>query len=329
MSRPQCFVLMPFDESYRASYDRAIKPVSEALGYECHREDDYGTPDVIARSIVRHIWEADLVVADLTDLNPNVLYELGIVHAMLKQNVIVVARTGQKLPFDLAHYRTLFYDDSNEGHQDPARRLDEAINAITKSDETTNPMRLYCPELYLARVSTRRQAQKLADTGFDTAVTNAQETLVLQGPNLVSLVMGDGPDLVRAMIQKPSFRKLELVTLDSGSDHSRGHVGEYLAMFLRGIEDVFQGTDAGDVEVLCYATREFLRYSAAYIDHEAEDGSIRCTTPLYGAKLEVSPFYVLTRRGNRELYERLVQSWEELRRRLEEEDSRRVVTRIL
>ncbi|MDK7536035.1 hypothetical protein OWP14_29035, partial [Bacillus paranthracis] len=51
---------------------------------------------------------SDLIVADLTDLNPNVFYELGIAHA-LRKNVILLTQQIDELPFDLRSYRVLSY----------------------------------------------------------------------------------------------------------------------------------------------------------------------------------------------------------------------------
>ncbi len=52
---------------------------------------------------------ADVVIADLTETNPNVMYEVGVRQALLRPFVLL-AQKGQKLPFDLADLRTVFYE---------------------------------------------------------------------------------------------------------------------------------------------------------------------------------------------------------------------------
>jgi hypothetical protein len=59
--------------------------------------------------MISDILDAELVVADITDLNPNVFYELGIRHSTLKPT-IHVARAGTQLPFDTVTHRTIFID---------------------------------------------------------------------------------------------------------------------------------------------------------------------------------------------------------------------------
>lgn len=52
--------------------------------------------------------EYDLVVADMTDLNPNVMYEVGLVHGM-NTPIIMITQDVEGLPFDLRSYRALDY----------------------------------------------------------------------------------------------------------------------------------------------------------------------------------------------------------------------------
>lgn len=72
----------------------------------CHRLDRPGEITVALKSMLRR--EA-LVIADLTDSNPNVMYELGLRHAV-GLPCIHIAEAGTKLPFDLQNHRTVFYD---------------------------------------------------------------------------------------------------------------------------------------------------------------------------------------------------------------------------
>jgi hypothetical protein len=59
------------------------------------------------------IWHgistAKVLVAELTERNPNVLYELGLAHA-LKKPVVLVSSTEKDVPFDLQHIRVIYYD---------------------------------------------------------------------------------------------------------------------------------------------------------------------------------------------------------------------------
>jgi len=53
--------------------------------------------------------EADIVIADLTDLNPNVLYELGVAHSFDKKTIVLTRNPISDLPFDLSPYKARNY----------------------------------------------------------------------------------------------------------------------------------------------------------------------------------------------------------------------------
>lgn len=72
------------------------------------RSDTLAEPGRITTQILRELASADLVIADVTDTNPNVMYEIGIRQAMLKP-MVLLAEKDQRLPFDLSDLRTVFY----------------------------------------------------------------------------------------------------------------------------------------------------------------------------------------------------------------------------
>ena len=64
-----------------------------------------------ASAISDAIYTADLVVVDLTYQNLNVMYELGIAHALRKPTIILASRdSGSTIPSDLAGFSYLLYD---------------------------------------------------------------------------------------------------------------------------------------------------------------------------------------------------------------------------
>ena len=98
------------------------------------RADEVALPGKITRQIMELLINADICIADLTNLNPNVLYELGIRQAMLRPYILIASR-GTKLPFDLQDYRTIFYDlsdiDSISKARDDLRKyIKEALSGF-------------------------------------------------------------------------------------------------------------------------------------------------------------------------------------------------------
>jgi hypothetical protein len=87
---------------------RFLKPRS-SFGYKVKRADEDADPGMIGDRVISDIIHAELVVADLTDLNPNAFYELGIRHSTEKPT-IHIARSGTPLPFDNVAHRTIFVE---------------------------------------------------------------------------------------------------------------------------------------------------------------------------------------------------------------------------
>lgn len=105
---PKAFVIMPFPSEFTAIYEQLVKLALEEVGYDVTRADSFLDQQNILRDIVRGIGTADLIVADLTTLNPNVLYELGLCHG-LRIPTILLAQSMDEVPFDLRGYRIQIY----------------------------------------------------------------------------------------------------------------------------------------------------------------------------------------------------------------------------
>ena len=107
-NKKSVFVLMPFDEDFDSVYEHLLKPVLEDAGLDVLRADDIQSQQSILKDIIKNINESDLILADLTDANPNVFYELGIAHAFGKP-VVLVTQSIEDVPFDLKPYRLVEY----------------------------------------------------------------------------------------------------------------------------------------------------------------------------------------------------------------------------
>jgi nucleoside 2-deoxyribosyltransferase len=70
-----------------------------------------------------------MVVAEITERNPNVYYEVGYAHAQGKPTILLV-QTNTKLPFDMSAYRCIFYENSLGGRRTIEKRLRNHVKAI-------------------------------------------------------------------------------------------------------------------------------------------------------------------------------------------------------
>ena len=77
------------------------------------RADDIYKSGLIINDIARSIEEASVIIADITTDNPNVFYEVGYAHGIKKETILLSDRTRETLPFDVAGFRTLFYDNTS------------------------------------------------------------------------------------------------------------------------------------------------------------------------------------------------------------------------
>lgn len=108
-----CFVIAPIgeeDSDVRRRSDQVLKHVialaAKECGYSTLRADKISEPGIITSQVIQHLVEDPLVIADLTDWNPNVFYELAVRHAVRKP-VVQIIQAGQKIPFDVAGTRTI------------------------------------------------------------------------------------------------------------------------------------------------------------------------------------------------------------------------------
>ena len=104
-----CFVMMPFgqwfDKYYLEIYVAAIKEA----GFEPVRADELFTTGSVVEQVWEQISKSKILLADLTDRNANVFYELGLAHAAKKPVIFTVAKIDD-VPFDLRHLRVIPYD---------------------------------------------------------------------------------------------------------------------------------------------------------------------------------------------------------------------------
>lgn len=107
MSKAKVFVIMPFSDEFFESYEMIKQQFEDGFEFSHAGEED--NQQNILADIVPPIYNADIVLADLTGLNPNVMYELGIAHSLNKKTVVITRDDLGKLPFDLKQYRAKGY----------------------------------------------------------------------------------------------------------------------------------------------------------------------------------------------------------------------------
>jgi hypothetical protein len=86
--------------------------VAETLGLSVKRGDDFFTSHDVMLDIWRSIYSSRVIIADCTDRNPNVFYEIGLAHALGKV-VILITQNEDDVPFDLKSFRYIKYENTS------------------------------------------------------------------------------------------------------------------------------------------------------------------------------------------------------------------------
>lgn len=135
----RAFVLMPFKEPFNKYYTDIFEPALKAASYSVKRSDDLFTPRPIILDVQQSIVDADLILCEMSERNPNVFYELGLAHAIGKP-AILVSRKKEDIPFDLQHIRTILYDVNVPGWEfDLREKITAAAQSVITSKEVWPP----------------------------------------------------------------------------------------------------------------------------------------------------------------------------------------------
>jgi len=189
-----CFVVMGFGkktdfETGRTldldkSYRNMIKPAVEAAGLKCIRADEIVHSGLIDVPMYQQLWNADVVVADLSTSNKNAFYELGVRHALRPFTTVVIAEDGVKtFPFDVNHVAVRQYHHLGEdiGFDEAMRFRDLLTKAIVEIMEKNprdkdSPVYTFLNELNPPAVVAAARAAVAEQTSKTAAAMMDQDT---------------------------------------------------------------------------------------------------------------------------------------------------------
>lgn len=145
-NQKKCFIITPLGEEKSETrrkadgvIDAVICPVLESLNIDVVKPHGISTPGSIPQQVIQNILNCELVIANLTELNPNVMYELAVRHA-IGTPVICIAESGTRLPFDISSERTIFYNNDMYGVNDLKDDLKKMVESALKDKNPDNPI---------------------------------------------------------------------------------------------------------------------------------------------------------------------------------------------
>jgi hypothetical protein len=189
--KKKCFVVMGFGEKtdfatgrtldLDKSYRLIIKKAVEDAGLECIRADDVVHAGIIDTPMYELLYDADLVVADLSTSNANAIYELGVRHALKPRTTIVIAESQFKFPFDIGHLLVRTYEHLGKGidgeEADRMRGLlkDAITELVGNINKIDSPVYTFLPALTIpsiaAAVTLMKQPETTASPTDDSSAT--------------------------------------------------------------------------------------------------------------------------------------------------------------
>lgn len=210
-----CFVVTPIGGEQSTTrreadglIDAVIHPVCQEFNLEvlvAHRIETSGS---ITGQVLEHILDDDLVIVNLTNLNPNVMYELAVRHCA-RLPVIALAQEGTRLPFDIADERTLFFENDMAGTCTLRPALTKMVAKALKDGAPDNP---------IYRVKTRQVMQSIAPEHDHLAY-------LLAAIERIEKRFTTGP-LVRPMADAPRFCQLYVTCKKGPPSVTEGYKNE-------------------------------------------------------------------------------------------------------
>lgn len=160
-----CFTVMPFGEKsdafghkvdFDAVYADFIKPIVESVGLECVRCDEVVRSGSIHQRMFECLLEAEVVIVDLSFLNANVFYELGMRHALARHTTVLIQCEGSVVPFNLAGQEIVSYPASLARPSPAAERIAGLLRSGSSSTHVDSPVH------NLLRLRVERVPERLA-----------------------------------------------------------------------------------------------------------------------------------------------------------------------
>lgn len=140
VKKNQAFYVLPFSEGPLNAYQAIKDGVSnEKIDCMIIKSEDRFDPSR-GNNIIENIWQdicaSHFIIADLSEKNPNVYYELGICDAIGKTVIPICSNKSlqndysDKLPFDISGGYTIFYDENYSGIEKLKKDVNQRIKAI-------------------------------------------------------------------------------------------------------------------------------------------------------------------------------------------------------
>lgn len=172
--------LLDLDETYST----LIKPVFDKLNISCYRAIDKNVNGSIDKLMLQEIKNADIALADISTLNANVMWELGVRHALKPKHTIMICEKEQmsSIPFDINHFIVHQYVHTEEGipNREVPRFIDHMVDIIGKMlnqnpQENDSPVFTFLEKELNVDMVNKAAANAPAPESFASVMKKAEE----------------------------------------------------------------------------------------------------------------------------------------------------------
>jgi len=133
-----CFIIMPFRDRYDG-IKKAIDAILKQQGFEAVHAKDIQQAGVIHTDIWDHIQRAAVIIAEVSEYNPNVYFELGVAMTVKDKSRLIIIREAsskEQYPFDISIFRCLHYSiDTEKGFRELEMNLRNYLDKISSEDD--------------------------------------------------------------------------------------------------------------------------------------------------------------------------------------------------
>ncbi|MDR3782408.1 MAG: hypothetical protein P4K92_03760, partial [Candidatus Nitrosotalea sp.] len=190
-----CYFIMPFSSTvnvkeaeWTETYEKFLRPAMESFGFSCKRSEIGNRP--ITKYIVQDLKNSHMVVADLTDCNPNVMWELGVRHSLSPKTIMIASEKMKgTIPSDLFPYGLVFYKEDRTAYSDFVKDIANVLNKMEKDPaNNSGPVfdSLKMDELTLLSFERRQILNKLTGLMSETAENIRIANKILNEKNAVN-----------------------------------------------------------------------------------------------------------------------------------------------
>jgi len=249
----ECFVIMPISDPegyekghFRRVYEDIFIPAIKKAGFKPVRADDNNAANLIQLEILRKLIDCPMAICDLSNRNPNVLFELGIRQAFDKPVVLVQECNNPKI-FDISSINTLDYRKERiyhhvlEDQQKICNSIIDTYKVHTEGSSTNSIVRLLSlsspatlkdiegikndPSIQFIMSEFRELKQEirnLSKQDMGSNCNNVQYSLdrekMFQLKNILSTMIDNGEDIPNKFIQELKTLRNKYRTLASDSN---------------------------------------------------------------------------------------------------------------